>query len=85
MEGITERAGRKLKNVLENVPLSPEKCYRYRIRNGDGELKVDARNPDDVAYKHDGRTVLTMDEKTAKILGQRKLDFKDGGFCLVQC
>jgi hypothetical protein len=85
MEGITERAGRKLKNDLETVPLPPEKCYRYRIRNGDGDLRVDARNPDDVAYKHDGRTVLIMDDRTARTLAKRKLDFKDGGFCLVKC
>jgi hypothetical protein len=83
MDGITELAGKKLKSVLDAAQLSPEKCYRYRIRNGEGELKVDARGPADVVYEYGGRTVLVMDKKTAKILGERKLDFKDNGFCLV--
>ncbi len=83
MDGITDRAGDRLKSFLDDVQAPPKKSIRYRIADGRGELMVDTQDPSDLAFEHGGRTVLVVDSVAAEAVAGRKLDFTDGDFCLV--
>jgi Fe-S cluster assembly iron-binding protein IscA len=83
MDGITDRAGDRLKKALDDAQAPPEKCVRYRVTGGGAELKIDTRDPLDLTFEYGGRTVLIVDTVSAETVAGQKLDFKDGGFCLV--
>jgi hypothetical protein len=83
MDGITEAAGEWLKKVLDEVKAPPEQCVRYKVTNEGAELKIDTQDPLDLAFDYEGRTVLVVDATSAENAAGRKLDFKEGGFCLA--
>lgn len=86
MDGITTRAGRRLKAALEENAIPMNKCIRYLVTNtarGEGIMRVDERRPADVVYEYGGRTVLVVDDVSAEKLTGRKLDYFGGRFSLV--
>lgn len=83
MDGVTDRAGERLKQVLEESKSPPEKAVRYRITDGGAELKIDTQDPLDLAFEFGGRTVLIVDSATAETVAGRKLDYNDGNFSLA--
>ncbi|MGD2108869.1 MAG: hypothetical protein PVI86_05695 [Phycisphaerae bacterium] len=86
MDGITTRAGRRLKATLEEKALPPNRCIRYLVTNAvrdEGMMKVDERRPADAVFEHEGRVVLVVDDASAEKLAGFKLDYFGGRFCLV--
>ena len=83
MDGITELAGEWLKKVLDDAQAPPEKGVRYKVTKEGAELKIDTQDPLDLTFDHGGRTVLLIDTTSAEAVAGLRLDFKDGGFCLV--
>lgn len=83
MDGVTERAGERLKKVLDDAQAPPEKCVRYRITNGGAKLEIDTKDPMDLTFDFGGRTVLVVDSVTAETVAGRKLDYNEGSFALA--
>ncbi|MGD2108868.1 MAG: hypothetical protein PVI86_05690 [Phycisphaerae bacterium] len=84
MNGITDRAGRILASMLEQLRVPPEKAVRYLANGGNGKLAIDVQDPADLAFEHGGRTVLVVDPDSARGVADRQLDYQDeSGFCLV--
>jgi Fe-S cluster assembly iron-binding protein IscA len=83
VNGITERAGERLKKVLDETGSPTEQAVRYRVTDGGGELTIDSTDPLDLAFEFGGRTVLIIDSVTAESVAGRKLDYDDGRFALI--
>jgi hypothetical protein len=83
VDGITQRAGERLKKVLEDTRAPAEKAVRYRSTNGGAELKIDTLDPLDLSFEFGGRTVLIVDAVSAETVAGRKLDYSDGAFTLA--
>jgi Fe-S cluster assembly iron-binding protein IscA len=84
MDGITERAGEKLKGALDGAEASPEQCVRVEVTLArGGTLRIDEARPDDTAFEFEGRKVLVLDKHAAGIYAGRRLDYTEGKFCFV--
>ena len=80
MNGITEQAGARLKEALENSGALEGACIRF---TDDNKLVIDKSDPSDAAYEHDGQTVLVMAPSVSEKLAGRTLDFAEGSFQFV--
>lgn len=83
VNGITDRAGERLKKVLEETGAPAEKAVRYQITNDGAELKIDVKDPLDLTFEFGDRTVLIVDSDTAESVAGRKLDYNEGSFSLA--
>lgn len=83
MDGITRRAGERLKALLKQKGAASDQCLRY-LGSEDGEdMMIDRPHPTDERFEYGGRTVLLVDAKSSITLAGRTLDYQDGRFCLT--
>ncbi|MGD2108870.1 MAG: hypothetical protein PVI86_05700 [Phycisphaerae bacterium] len=84
MDGITDSAGVKLHETLDQANASPEQFVRLEVTlSKGGTLKIDNERPDDVSFEFNDRKVLILDKQAAETYAGRKLDFAEGKFCVV--
>ena len=71
---LTQTAGARLSELLDG---SPEKSVvRIVRRKGRLKLRLDHERTGDVTFAHDGRTVLTLNERISRELSLRTLDVR---------
>lgn len=74
---VTETAGGRLAKKLEKKQANDDAAMRF-VRKGEGwKLRLDKPATGDVHFAHDGRTVLVLDAKAAKLLDERTLDTRE--------
>lgn len=84
MNGITDSAGAKLQETLDQAKARPEQCVRLEVTLAKGgTLKIDDEHPNDLAFEFQDRKVLVLDKQAAETYAGRRLDFADGKFCMV--
>jgi hypothetical protein len=84
MDGITDRAGEKLKGALEGAKAAPGQCVRVEVTLArGGTLRIDEERPDDAAFEFEGRKVLVLDKRASEMYAGRRLDYAEGKFCFV--
>ena len=81
---VTEAARRRLKRVGEERRLTPGNALRLAVPPvwtgaGDWGIVIDGRGAADVAYAHDGATVLIVEQEVAEALSRSILDYKTQG------
>ncbi len=74
---LTEAGGAQLAKLLADEGSSA--VARLLFREDDLDLVLHDVLPGDVAYDHDGRTVLVLDEQVSQLLEEATLDAKDTG------
>lgn len=84
MDGITDRAGEKLLSALEGADAGPEQRVRIEVTLArGGTVRFDVERPGDQVFEFDDRKVLVLDRQSAKTYQGRKLDYREGKFCIV--
>lgn len=81
MLDLTQTAREELKRVGEERRLEPGRLLRLAVPpvwTGDGEwgIVIDQRGAADIAYAHEGSTVLVVEAEVAEALANAILDFK---------
>jgi hypothetical protein len=74
---VTESAGAHLARVLVKANAADEKAVRFVSEEDRLVPKLDTKRPGDMAFDHDGKTVLVLDTGIADTLANRTLDVTD--------
>lgn len=83
MEGLTDRAGKKLEATLKKSKAPDDKCARFVLALGGGKFTLDKPSKEDLVFEYGDRTVLAVDPRTAQRLAGKTMDYKNGAFCFV--
>ena len=83
MENITESAGQKLQQTLDEVNAPEDRRIRLSISEEGGRLTLDQQRPGDQVFQHDEREVLLIGPDVAERTTGRTLDFDGGQFRFV--
>ena len=81
---VTESACAELKKVTDARALEPGRLLRLAVPpvwtgQGDWGIVIDQRGAADIAYAHEGATVLVVEEVVAESLANAVLDYKTRG------
>lgn len=81
---VTDAALAELRNVADARALEPGRLLRLAVPpvwtgQGDWGIVIDQRGAADVAYAHDGATVLVVEQEVANALANAVLDYKTSG------
>jgi len=81
---VTESALAELRRVGDARMLEPGRLLRLAVPpvwtgQGDWGIVIDQRGAADVAYAHDGATVLVIEQEVANALANAVLDYKTSG------
>lgn len=81
---VTEAARHQLKRVGEERQLAQGKVLRLAVPPvwtgaGDWGIVIDGRGAADIAYAHEGSTVLIVEQEVARALTRAVLDYKTQG------
>ena len=81
---VTESALAELRRVGEARALEPGRLLRLAVPpvwtgQGDWGIVIDQRGAADIAYAHDGATVLVVEQQVADALATAVLDYKTSG------
>jgi len=79
---VTEAAGGYLSDVLDKSNAPAETAVRLNVGPDGLSAAIDEPRPGDMAFDHDGRKVLLLDERASAALADRTLDLQptpDGG------
>ncbi|MDE2836676.1 MAG: hypothetical protein OXL97_04110 [Chloroflexota bacterium] len=81
---VTDTARAELKKVADARALEPGRLLRLAVPpvwtgQGDWGIVIDQRGAADVAYAHDGATVLVIEQEVANALANAVLDYKTSG------
>ena len=81
---VTETACAELKKVADARALEPGRLLRLAVPpvwtgQGDWGIVIDQRGAADIAYAHEGATVLVVEEVVADSLANAVLDYKTRG------
>jgi hypothetical protein len=72
---LTAAAANHLSVLLSTKAAPPKAAVRIaRAESGEFEISADVPTPGDVAFEHEGRTVLVLDKPTSELLNDRVLD-----------
>ncbi len=74
---VTEAAGVRLAQKLVRKRAGDDVAMRFLRKRRGWKLRLDTPGPDDVAYAHEGRTVLVLKPHVAQRLADRTLDARD--------
>jgi len=83
MFGITDRTGKVLNGLLEEVHAPKNHCVRLDFHVSEGRLFIDREQPGDEVLYFEGRKVLFLDPYTAEECARRMLDFDGDAFVLL--
>jgi hypothetical protein len=83
MKAITDRAGERLVQALNEADASPEQRVRLVLLLRGMELRLDEERPGDEVVAYRGRSVLVADADTGKKWGERTLDYENEQFQFV--
>ena len=78
---VTDAARAELRKVADARALEPGRLLRLAVPpvwtgEGDWGIVIDRRGAADVAFAHDGATVLVVEETVAESLANAVLDYK---------
>ena len=81
---VTDAARAELRKVADARALEPGRLLRLAVPpvwtgQGDWGIVIDQRGAADVAYAHDGATVLVIEQEVANALASAVLDYKTSG------
>ncbi len=81
---VTESALAELRRVADARALEPGRLLRLAVPpvwtgQGDWGIVIDQRGAADIAYAHDGATVLVIEQVVADSLANAVLDYKTSG------
>lgn len=81
---VTESALAELRRVGNARALEPGRLLRLAVPpvwtgQGDWGIVIDQRGAADIAYAHDGATVLVIEQEVANALANAVLDYKTSG------
>ena len=81
---VTDAALAELRKVADARALEPGRLLRLAVPpvwtgQGDWGIVIDQRGAADVAYAHDGATVLVIEQVVADSLANAVLDYKTSG------
>ncbi len=81
---VTESALAELRRVGDARALEPGRLLRLAVPpvwtgQGDWGIVIDQRGAADIAYAHDGATVLVVEQEVANALANAVLDYKTSG------
>ena len=81
---VTDTALAELRKVADTRALEPGRLLRLAVPpvwtgQGDWGIVIDQRGAADIAYAHDGGTVLVVEEIVADSLANAVLDYKTSG------
>lgn len=81
---VTDTARAELRKVAEARALEPGRLLRLAVPPvwtgaGDWGIVIDQRGAKDVAYAHEGATVLVIEQEVADALANAVLDYKVSG------
>jgi Fe-S cluster assembly iron-binding protein IscA len=84
MNGITDRAGEKLRTALGGPHAGPKQCVRIEVTLArGGTIRFDVERPGDTVFDYDGQKVLVLDQRALEMYANRKLDYQENKFCFV--
>lgn len=79
---VTEAAGSHLAQLLEKRDAQEGVAVRF-VDDGQGiTLRKDNERDGDIAFQHEGRTVLLLDAQVSKLLAEDTLDIVDAKLTL---
>ncbi len=74
---LTEAAGARLAQILDEERLPVEVAFRF-VKEEDGiAMRPDTARPGDATFEHEGRTVLLLDEQVSGLLAAETLVVND--------
>lgn len=74
---VTTQAKAYLSQLLDKSKRSDDHAIRL-AQTGEGmQMSIDEQQPADVAFEHDGKTVLVVEQQVAESLDQRELVVED--------
>lgn len=81
---VTNTALAELRKVADARALEPGRLLRLAVPpvwtgQGDWGIVIDQRGAADVAYAHEGATVLVIEQEVANALANAVLDYKTSG------
>jgi len=86
---VTEAAQRHLAQVLDNANASADAVVRFVAEDDTIKPKLDSLRSGDVMLEFAGKTVLALDERMSRTLGDYILDVEDDSngpqLILLQC
>jgi hypothetical protein len=71
---MTEAAGEYLTAVLDRANAPTDTAIRLQLHNDGLSPELDSARPGDMAFDHDGRTVLLLDDRARDYLAKSTLD-----------
>lgn len=74
---VTERARKRLKNILNDKETQPGQSLRLVEEQGKHRLTVGVEQEDDQVVEHEGESVLLIDADTRAQLESLVLDLRD--------
>ena len=74
MMTLTQTAGARLTQLLNGSP--KDAVVRIVRRSGRLKLRLDHERSGDVTFAHEGRTVLTLNQRISRELSKRTLDVR---------
>jgi hypothetical protein len=83
MKAITDRAGERLVQALNEADAAPEQRVRLVLLLRGMELRLDEERSGDEVVAFRDRKVLVADADTGKKWGERTLDYEDEKFQFV--
>ena len=79
---ITDRTGKVLNGLLEEMHASKSQSVRLDFHSADGRLFIDREQPGDEVHYFQGRKVLLIDSYTSEECARGLLDFNGSEFVL---
>jgi hypothetical protein len=76
---VTKPALERLSRRLARKGAADDMALRFTRREGGWKLHLDHESDGDVAYTHDGRTVLLLDEGVSNEMANLTLDARKSG------
>jgi hypothetical protein len=73
---VTAGALDRLSTKLESKKAEEDEAFRMTPRTGGWKLHLDRARPTDKEIKHDGRSVLLLDEAASRAMKDRTLDVR---------
>lgn len=81
---ITEAAGARLAQILDEERLPVEVAFRFVNEEDEIAMRPDTAGPGDVTFEHKGRTVLLLDEQVSGLLAVKRLVVNDSDGLTLQ-
>lgn len=75
---VTDAASERFARMLTELQAPSDAAIRMVLEQNGLRIRVDRPAPSDVQFKHQGRTVLVLDQQMSQILSHKTVDLERG-------